>query len=530
MNFPVTVIARTTIVLFIAALASPLLHRASASTRHAVWALAIVGVLLLPLIAMFAPPIALPLLPHTSTTVRLLPILNTVGATYEPLGVHQPPLQFQVEAVWLTGVAVLLTRFLAGMIAVRRFAKSGRYQRTQEGARLLFVDAPISPMTYGVLRHTILLPAEAGGWSEERRQLVLAHELAHVKRNDGLVQLLTQIACSIYWFNPMVWYATHRIRIERERSCDDRVLGLGATAEDYAEHLVQIVRGLRDTHRLSFSAMSMAQPSQLETRLVSILNSRTRRKTLSKFSAALLCAAMASLTVLVGVIGVAAAVPLPPVLAWTLAPPTAIAPATATQRTRIGDGTPTANPIKPPQVIDSFPPSYTPEALRMGVEGTVTVEATVDAEGHIKGSRIVHGLGYGLDEIALVTVQDWKFAPALRDGIPVEAVMQIDVDFSLENHGAFRVGRGVTAPTVISRVEPQYTDEARAERLMGTVVVSATIQKDGSLKVERVLRGLDHGLTERAVEALEQWKFKPGTNDGEPVVVRLNIEVNFNLK
>jgi hypothetical protein len=119
-------------------------------------------------------------------------------------------------------------------------------------------------------------------WTEERRRVVLAHELAHVKRNDGVLQILVQVISSVYWFSPMVWYASHRLRIERERACDDQVLALGTRADAYAEHLLQIARGIGSGP--SFATVSMAEPSQLETRLISILDSRTRRRRLSRLA------------------------------------------------------------------------------------------------------------------------------------------------------------------------------------------------------------------------------------------------------
>lgn len=85
--------------------------------------------------------------------------------------------------------------------------------------RLLFSIAEVSPMTWGIRRHAILLPSSAHDWSVERRRVVLAHELAHVKRNDGILLVLVQLACSIYWFNPLNWYAARRARIECERAC-----------------------------------------------------------------------------------------------------------------------------------------------------------------------------------------------------------------------------------------------------------------------------------------------------------------------
>jgi TonB family protein len=93
----------------------------------------------------------------------------------------------------------------------------------------------------------------------------------------------------------------------------------------------------------------------------------------------------------------------------------------------------------------------------------------------------------------------------------------------------YRVGRGVTAPTVISKVDPEYSEAARIAKVQGTVVLEAVVAEDGVPKVLGVIRGLGYGLDENAVAAIERWRFKPGTKDGTPVKVSLNIEVNFNL-
>jgi len=96
--------------------------------------------------------------------------------------------------------------------------------------------------------------------------------------------------------------------------------------------------------------------------------------------------------------------------------------------------------------------------------------------------------------------------------------------------GLFRVGGGVSAPTVLYRIEPNYSEDARRARYQGSVVLSAIVRKDGSIQILKVLRGLGLGLDENAVEALKQWKFRPGTRSGEPVDVALNIEINFALR
>jgi TonB family protein len=559
MSFALNIIAKTSIVLVCAALLSILLRRASASTRHAVWMVTLAGTLLLPFVTLLIPQLELPVLLQTSTSVNFLPIGNQpLAATSAVERGLKPSTTYWTETlvwlglIWLVGFTLLLLRLLLGTGAVRRLAKPGSAFEDENWRRmvtelsrtfsidrpvlLFFSDTPISPMTWGVFGPTVLLPSSAMQWSDERRRLVLAHELAHVKRNDGMIQIFIQVVCSIYWFNPLVWYAAHRMRIERERACDDHVLNLGMAAEDYADHLVQIVRGLSARRSLSFAAVSMAQPSQLETRLFSILDSRVRRGKLSKVGVAFLSIFAGLLTIGFSLFGVTAAIPVAPVFIVAPRPPV-ITP----QRTRIGDAGAARNSlVVPPRVIESSPPSYPDTGLKIRIEGIVTLEARVDVRGNATILRVVKSLGYGLDEKAIEAVQRWKFAPALSNGSPVEAVTQIDVDFKLPPEppglappGAsttFRVGRDVLPPVVLTRVQPEYTDEARAAKIRGTVIVSATIQKDGTLKVESVVQGLDYGLTDKAIEALEQWTFKPGTRNGQPVDVLLNIEVNFNLR
>lgn len=96
----------------------------------------------------------------------------------------------------------------------------------------------------------------------------------------------------------------------------------------------------------------------------------------------------------------------------------------------------------------------------------------------------------------------------------------------------FRPGSGVTLPVVVSEVKPDYTPEAKAARIQGTVLLDAVVLADGNVGDVMVARSLDttYGLDQRAVDAARQWKFKPGTKDGKPVAVRVSIELKFTLK
>jgi TonB family protein len=95
--------------------------------------------------------------------------------------------------------------------------------------------------------------------------------------------------------------------------------------------------------------------------------------------------------------------------------------------------------------------------------------------------------------------------------------------------GVFRVGGGVTPPHLLSKTEPSYTEEARAARIQGTVLVYVVVGPDGVPQRMRVLRSLDPGLDQKAMEAVGTWKFAPGMKDGKPVSVEAQIEVNFRL-
>jgi hypothetical protein len=149
------------------------------------------------------------------------------------------------------------------------------------------------PQTWGTLRPAILLPADADDWPRERRRVVLMHELAHVKRKDCLTQAMAQIACALYWFNPLVWIAARRLRMERELACDDQVLGTGTRASDYADLLLDTARSIRSGSCSSLTAVAMARRSQLEGRLLAILDPSLNRKGLNRTGGSLVVLSLA---------------------------------------------------------------------------------------------------------------------------------------------------------------------------------------------------------------------------------------------
>jgi protein TonB len=95
--------------------------------------------------------------------------------------------------------------------------------------------------------------------------------------------------------------------------------------------------------------------------------------------------------------------------------------------------------------------------------------------------------------------------------------------------GAYRIGGGVSSPTVIFKVEPEYSEEARKAKFQGTVILFVVVDEKGNPRDLKVIRPLGLGLDQKAIEAVEKWKFNPGKKDGKPVAVQATIEVNFRL-
>jgi TonB family protein len=95
--------------------------------------------------------------------------------------------------------------------------------------------------------------------------------------------------------------------------------------------------------------------------------------------------------------------------------------------------------------------------------------------------------------------------------------------------GVYRVGGGVKPPSLVSKKEPEYSEAARKAGIQGMVVLYTEIRPDGTAQNFKILNSLGSGLDEKAIEAVSEWKFNPGTKDDKPVTVAASIEVNFRL-
>jgi beta-lactamase regulating signal transducer with metallopeptidase domain len=224
--------------------------------------------------------------------------------------------------IWALGVMLVLARLLIGLARVNAIVQAAEPVTEPEWnalmtriARRLGVyrrvglrmgPAGAVPITCGILSPVVILPVDAEYWDDERRALVLTHELAHVRRLDVLTHLIGQCAVALFWFHPLAWIASARMRLERERACDDLVLGAGARPSRYAGDLLDLVQTLQSASAPAVAALAMARRTEIEGRLLSILDAAVRRGPLSARRIA------ASLTAVgLGVITIAAVHPRP---------------------------------------------------------------------------------------------------------------------------------------------------------------------------------------------------------------------------
>jgi HEAT repeat protein/beta-lactamase regulating signal transducer with metallopeptidase domain len=302
---------RASVVLAAASALTAVLRRTAASTRHFVWSSAIAGSIVATAISSFGPHVTIdvpvPLTPTPAPVSRpdlappdaalSLPSISGVAPSADAdastsARAAWPDATPAAVFLWSAGTLGVLAYLIAGALGSWWIRRGGRplhapwVDEAHELAEAFEINRPVAviesaavtmPMVCGIWRHAIVMPPAAEHWSDDRRRVVVLHELAHIKRRDCLTQVLAQIVCAAYWFNPIVWFAARQLRVERERACDDFVLAAGEKGPDYAAHLLEIAQTMRYRRAPALAGLAMARPSQLEGRLLAILDPAIRR-------------------------------------------------------------------------------------------------------------------------------------------------------------------------------------------------------------------------------------------------------------
>ncbi len=137
------------------------------------------------------------------------------------------------------------------------------------------------PVVTGLLYPKLLLPHSVKKWPEEKKEAILFHELAHIKRNDTFFQFLAQIACAFYWFSPLSWILERKLMIERERACDNVVLQQNIKPSSLAAYLMETSEELGSDKNTKWTLAGMAEGTDFKDRILSILDPNAKRMSLT---------------------------------------------------------------------------------------------------------------------------------------------------------------------------------------------------------------------------------------------------------
>jgi HEAT repeat protein/beta-lactamase regulating signal transducer with metallopeptidase domain len=532
------------VVLLTAAVACGVLRRASAASRHLIWTAAVVAVLALPALSAVVPDLPLPLasarlesaLPQVSVPLARRPTESPVrhagvqttasarparpAATADPARPTVEPIVVPTTSIllglWALGAAVLLARLAAAMSGVRRLVKTAvpvddeawDTQLEAAGADLNVSSLPelrwspalSVPMTCGIVRPTILLPVSARHWEPSRVRVVLLHELAHVRRRDCLVHCVTQAALALHWFNPLMWLAQARLRAERERACDDLVLVAGTHGPDYAEHLLDIARQFR-RQAVGLAAVAMARPSELEGRLLAILDPLRSRRPADPVR--LLWAVASAALFVLPVAGIrlqadALVLDEPEVQAPTPTPAPTPAPAP----------TPTPAPAPAPPA----PQGGVKGGVRGGVAGGVRTEARPDAEkekGAISDAtreQVAKALANALkDDNPAVRQEAMQALAQMRSPLAFEPMLAAlkDTDPELRQQAAFSLGE-LDDPRAVGPLTAALKDSVADVRQQAAFALGQLHAKDAVPALAGALKDEGADVREQAAFALGQ--------------------------
>ena len=505
LTFLIACCAKATILLACAWIMVIALRQRSSALRHHVWAAAILASLALPFLALLLPAW------HFAT-------LGSAGTLWSPAhenaassssyaipsvvvdAVAASPvfnkLAIATLIVWAFGFSLILVRLVAGlarlawfsahakpifdedwMRTVLEFSQFHKLARSVRSVRLLQSSSTLAmPLTWGIVRPIIVLPSGATLWTEDRRGIVLSHELAHIARHDWLAQIFAELTRAIYWFHPL------------------------------------------------------ARPTNLERRFIAMLNPNLNRGGISRRTGLLLN--VAALCLLLPL----AALRLPgqnlsgKFTGTILDPSDGAIPNATIIMTNHKANTCASGLALPPCTVDM---------TTSDAEGNFVFKALPAGEYEIKVLTPGFAM-HRAAQVVLEPGRDLAWSVRLEIGALNETVdvkAEGSPKASVKKEAAekatdvrIRIGGNVQAAKIITKVQPIYPASAKAAVAQGTVLLHAVVGMDGRpLQLQVLNSQVNPDLARAAVEAVSQWRYQPTLLNGEPVEIDTTIQVNFSL-
>jgi TonB family protein len=558
-----------------ALVARALLHRRSAAVRHWVLSVAITCAAAMPLLAVMVPawhivPGAFSPEPPAAQSESVVSTTTVVaqgavatdqiradGSTGEPYASIGSRMAAMVGPIWVLGFGISLLVLLAGLGHLKWLATGarqidgGRWGRLaneisaafelRHPVKLLQSDHPTLLVTWGLLQPKVILPAAARDWSDDRVQVVLRHELAHIRRGDWAVFMAAEGLRAVYWFNPLVWMACRRVRQESEHACDDVVLSGGIEGSEYATHLLDLARTLNASRRTSFPgfpgpvAPAMARPSSLEGRIRTMLNASVNRSPLTRSSRGATLIAFLGLTLLIAGLGAQSFFTLS---GTVLDSTNRVLPDTKLVVTNAGS-----------QAKHEVRSDRTGHFEFLGLPpGEYGLEVTIPGFSTFRDKIVV--VGRNIDRTIQLEVGSLEETITVTASVAGSPAAELTADFlgaleevrnrveakrraALERCGsapAGPMGGQILAPIRLTNVNPRYPDNLRTAGIGGVVTMAAVIGVDGNIQDVRAVTSPHPDLASAAIEAVRQWQFTPTLLNCVPIEVPMKVTTRFNTQ
>jgi TonB family protein len=537
---------RSALILGAGALLCGLLVRLRPAQRHRILLAAFVLLLVWPLFAAVLPEIVLPLW-HGSPDKGTVTVQQFVVGRQAVPSTHATiisPLW-----LWLAAAVAALVPLLAAHLRVWALVCRAEANRDDGWSTLLnelsaqmgLARVPtllvhpesLMPMAVGIRRPAILLPCDCQDWTPSRRRMVLLHELAHIARRDLATQLVARLTAACWWFQPLCWIALRLLRRESERACDALVIQSGVRPSDYAVELLAIAQTFTACPQLSAACIAFAPADALESRLRSILKPAGKPSRRAGF------AAISSLTVL----AMAAS-------AVTLLPESQpLSPRGHFMKRTLFAGLLASAGLSAATIGGSlYDPSGAAvpdaKALLYDPDTNVKFETTTSADGTFAFETLPAGQyilrvqkpgfatlfrEFNVKEDAKVDRALTLALGAVQEQVNVASQGTPNAGSSTNPSKPIRVGGAVEQANLVQKVQPIYPTAAKVAGIQGKVLFEMVISKEGVPIDIRVLDSPNDDLTQSALDAVRQWRYKPTLLNGSPVEIVTDVVVNYTL-
>jgi TonB family protein len=349
--------AQIAVLVAVGAVTSAALRLRPPGARLFYWQMVLVAALALPLVRPWKHDVAAAAVSFSTTLVA-----QHTGS----VAPHLPSLREAALYLLAAGIVVRCLWLAAGLWRLGYYRRRSHPFGFRRGACLLVSEAITSPVTFGVLRPVVLLPLQFPELEPHLREAILSHELLHVRRRDWLFLMAEEVVRAVFWFHAAIWWLLSEIGLAREEEVDRQVVAETCLRDEYVDALLAIAEA---RFQVDLAPASLfLRKRHLKQRVISILKEVQMSKTrlFSTMAAAL------------GILAAAG---------WIV---TAALPLSA-EPDVVADSPGVAIDIGGAALLHRSPVVYPEPAREQGVQGTVVLQAAVDARGNVTDAQVLSG-------------------------------------------------------------------------------------------------------------------------------------------